>query len=404
MHPTQLDVRAGITPRHLCVYTIVMLNASAETSIERAPAYRRWIALLILSALLHVVAVGLLGGVAVLPPILERDLPVITAQLRTMPPAEPVIAAAEKPPQPKILRKPKPRSQSLPRPAPVTVPEPAIVVAAETISPPPEIQEHAPPVIEPVVVESMPVDDSVNDISAKAAVATELEPVKAAASARYKISLPPSAELKYDVQALRDGRMTYGSGKIKWQSDGDSYTVDGEASILIFTLLTFKSAGVIDDFGIAPVIYAEKRFRKSETNTHFHRERNTISFSASTASYPRKGGEQDRASIIWQLTGIGRGESERFVPGAEIDLFVAGVRDGETWRIRVMGQEEIELGTGKISAWHVVRIPRAGSRDQKLDIWLAPQQEWYPVKLRYTDTNGEYLDLSLSNLNTVGGN
>lgn len=217
----------------------------------------------------------------------------------------------------------------------------------------------------------------------------------------YKVSTPPSVELKYDVQALRDEQIVYGSGKITWQSEGTSYTVDGEASILFFTLLSFKSTGVIDASGVAPVLYSEKRFRRPETNTHFHRERNTVSFSASTATYPRKGGEQDRASIVWQLAGIGRGDREKFKPGAEIEFFVAGVRDATSWNVRVIGEEEIEIGSGKVVAWHVVRVPKPGSYDQTLDIWFAPQQEWYPVKLRFTETNGEYLDMLLSDLTMI---
>jgi hypothetical protein len=59
------------------------------------------------------------------------------------------------------------------------------------------------------------------------------------------------------------------------------------------------------------------------------------------------------------------------------------------------------VGTGKTNAWHVVRIPRPGSYDQKIDIWLAPQQGWYPVKIRYTETNGDFLDMSLSNVQLV---
>ncbi|MFC6518880.1 DUF3108 domain-containing protein [Undibacterium arcticum] len=123
------------------------------------------------------------------------------------------------------------------------------------------------------------------------------------------------------------------------------------------------------------------------------------SVSASTKSYPRQGGEQDRASIIWQLAGIGRADASVFAPGAEIDLFVAGARDGQVWRIQVVGQEQIETGTGKTVAWHVTRAPDPGSYDKSIDIWLAPQQDWYPVKLRETDKNGDYLDLSLSSLN-----
>lgn len=233
-----------------------------------------------------------------------------------------------------------------------------------------------------------------NDVGAPA---TENEPVAA-----YKVSLPPSAELLYDVQkTVRDGQPMYGHGSIKWHTDGSRYTVDGEAGVLFVTVLSFRSEGEIDGQGVAPEIYSEKRFRKSETATHFHRERNTISFSASTKSYPRHGGEQDRASVVWQLAGIGRGDRQQFVAGAHIDLFVAGTRDADTWRMVVLGEENIRVGDEQVTAWHVSRVPRPGTYDQQLDIWLAPSKEWYPVRLRYTETNGDYLDMSLANLNVL---
>jgi hypothetical protein len=132
-----------------------------------------------------------------------------------------------------------------------------------------------------------------------------------------------------------------------------------------------------------------------------HRERNTISFSASTTSYPRQGGEQDRASVIWQLASIGRGSEELFSPGKEIDLFVAGTRNAETWHIQVVAEEELETGIGKIKTWHLIRVPRQGSYDSTLDIWLAPQQGWYPAKIRHTENNGNYLEMLLSNFTPV---
>ena len=191
----------------------------------------------------------------------------------------------------------------------------------------------------------------------------------------------------------------YGSGTISWHTDGSKYTVNGDFGVLFITALRFQSTGVIEDIGIAPELYSEKRFRKAETNTHFHRERNTISFSSSTLSYPRTGGEQDRASIVWQLAGIGRGDSEKFVAGSSIDLFVAGTRNAETWQILIIGQEDITIDGVTTRAWHVARAPRVGSHEQKLDIWLAPEQNWYPVRLRYTETNGDYLDMTLTSLN-----
>ncbi|MES2933247.1 MAG: DUF3108 domain-containing protein, partial [Pseudomonadota bacterium] len=211
----------------------------------------------------------------------------------------------------------------------------------------------------------------------------------------------PSAELKYDVKGLYDGQTAYGSAKIRWRNEGDRYSIDGETSMMFFTLLSFKSEGSIDASGVAPLLYVEKKFRKPETNTHFHRERNTISFSASTLSYPRKGTEQDRASVIWQLAGLARGEPEKFLPHTEIELFVAGNRDGEPWQFQVIGPEQIEIDDKPVSTVHLVRIPRTGSYQQKLDIWLAPQQDWYPVRLRFTETNGDNVDMSLSKLSPL---
>lgn len=210
--------------------------------------------------------------------------------------------------------------------------------------------------------------------------------------------LPPPVDLEYEVQALRDGQPVYGHGKIRWRNDGSHYAVVGEAGVLFFTVLNFRSSGDVNQSGVAPVLYSEKRFRRSETNTHFQRERNLISFSSSTVSYPRQGGEQDRASIVWHLAGLGGSQPESFVPGAQISVFVAGVRNGETWNIQVMGKEDIDTGIGKLDAWHLKRSPRAKSHDQQLDIWLAPGQHWYPAKLRFTDPNGEYLDMTLSDL------
>jgi hypothetical protein len=218
---------------------------------------------------------------------------------------------------------------------------------------------------------------------------------------RYSINLPPSAELHYDASILKKGMPYQGQSTIEWQSESGEYKINGVTDIAGIGIRSFQSEGTVDQSGIAPLLYTEQSTRKSITNTHFQRERNIISFSSSTVSYPRQGGEQDRASIIWQLAGIGRGSPEKLKADEDFDIFVAGVRDGETWRIHVIGQEETVLSTGKTNTWHLVRIPPAGTYQQRLDVWLAPRQAWYPVKLRYTQVNGDTLELSLTKISSV---
>lgn len=326
---------------------------------------------LLASLLLHLIIISWARGLLTLPSAKPPDdTMVVAATLESEPPAIP---------KPKIVAaKPKPR----PRPvAPASVPATPI---AETTGAP----DHEPP------TESA----SNSNITAEE-IPEPITPASEEGTA-YRIDLPPSASLKYDIQKIpKEGAPTYGSGTISWHTDGSRYTVDGDFGVLFITALRFKSSGTISDIGIVPELYSEKRFRRAETNTHFQHEAGLIIFSASTQSYPRTGGEQDRASIIWQLAGIGRGDSEKFVAGASIDLFVAGTRDAETWHILVIGQEDIMINGVSTTAWHVARAPKRGSYDQKLDIWLAPQQNWYPVRLRYTEANGDYLDMSLTSLN-----
>jgi hypothetical protein len=336
-----------------------------------------------LSALLHLFVINWSTGAICFPALHPADnAAVITTRLLAPPAPQAVAAAPAAPPRPQRKRPPRPAAAPVTQAMPAGEPAMTGTAAARGI-------------------------DASDLAAAKAAVAAAMqsaavpeapEPTESGGK-HYKISLPPSAELKYDVQKTsQNNQPMYGHGTISWQTDGRNYRIDGDAGVLFFTVLTFKSEGSVDDNGIAPELYSEKRFRKSEVDTHFHRQRNTISFSSSTRSYARTGVEQDRASVIWQLAGIGRG-GEKFAPGAEIDLIVAGTRDMDMWRMQIVGEEEITIGDDSTRAWHVTRIPRPGSHDQKLDIWLAPQQNWYPVRLRYTESNGDYLDMSLTGLN-----
>jgi len=247
-------------------------------------------------------------------------------------------------------------------------------------------------------------DDTASTTEAPAAPAgDDKNQLKTEAGTQYQFDPPPPAELEYEAHAFFDNLNYYGTSTLGWNSDGKHYSVDGEVYVRMFakiTLLSFTSSGELNAYGVAPELYTEKKRNRAATNTHFNRERNLVSFSSSTITYPRVGGEQDRASIIWQLAAIGRGDSRKFASGAVIDMFVAGVRDGEVWRMQVVGREPIRLSDGAHQVWHVVRQPRPGSYDQRLDIWLDPDRQWYPARLRFTEANGDYLEMSLSNLKT----
>ena len=362
--------------------TTVYGIAMKKTAISFLRKPKHWIVLLLAVIVLHLLAIewvaGRLGaGVIRQSEQVDSDNPVsVSLQPALVPDATSLKPGA----QPKQDAEQLPATEAQDASSPETsVPTPA---DAESASPSSDTQAKA--------------------VDVKTATPAE-KPVDAnsgtAARNEWHVSAPPSVLLSYRIQAQRKGQSIYGRGHIRWQNDKLAYTLEGESSLLLVSVFNFRSEGTIDSkHGISPVLYSEKRFRKPETNTHFHRERNLLSFSASTRTYPRVGGEQDRSSVAWQLAGIGREGSEPFKAGVQFPLFVAGTRDANVWTFNVLGLEEIDTVVGKLKAWHLVRKPRADSYEQSIDIWLAPEKEWYPVKLRYTDKNGDNLDMTVSEI------
>ena len=213
-----------------------------------------------------------------------------------------------------------------------------------------------------------------------------------------RISLPPSADLSYDAVAVKGSSKVEGRGLVKWLHDGRRYSLTGEASVLFLSVLSYRSEGRLGEVGILPELYTEKRLGKSSTNTHFHREGQTISFSASTNNYAVKGGEQDRGSVFWQLAGLARGNPDKLQAGLSFELIIAGSRTADPWRVTVHGMAPIALGQGRTDAWHMSLVRPDGGNDYQLEVWVAPGQDWYPVKIMYVDRKGTSLGLTLSKL------
>ena len=234
--------------------------------------------------------------------------------------------------------------------------------------------------------------------AADAPAAIDTAPKSSAPTLFERASPPPSAELSYAVVGFRNGSRTTGHGKIVWKQDGQRYSLTGEVGVLVFTLLSYKSVGEVGQIGLAPTTYAEKRIGRSQTNTHFQRERNTISFSASTGSYPYKGGEQDRGTWIWQLASLGRGDPDKFEAGLVFDMSVAGHKSLDGWRVYVNGRENVELPQGPVGSWRLSVVPGENSFDKQFDLWLAPDRDWYPVMLRHIDKAGNSVEMMLTHV------
>ncbi len=208
---------------------------------------------------------------------------------------------------------------------------------------------------------------------------------------RYKVDMPPSADITLDV-ARTDANGTKWSGDalLSWRVTPSSYRVKIEAGIRVVfahvNLLTLTSEGTVGDEGFVPTLMTEKRRGRAMTATHFNRQDGTLTFSASSLKYPLVPGAQDKASVPLQLAAIARGDSKQL--SGNIDILVGEDRDASVFTFTVAGQEQLDTPLGRIATWHLVRPPKPGSYNSRLELWLAPAYGWYPVQIRNVEASG----------------
>ncbi|MES2069011.1 MAG: DUF3108 domain-containing protein [Pseudomonadota bacterium] len=355
------------------------------------PVSRRWLGFCLATVVLHLLVLQWAVSRISLP---ERQAPAertVEISLRPKPldsrleQVEPKPVAVLAP----ALARPQPKPATKPAAETITVlSSQALTAAADSVAAP------APTGI-PEAAPKQQADTAAAEAAAEAPPAKPApEQARPEQAPQYTVAPPPSARLTLELSSSKPGQANpyYGEGEINWEVAGGKYKMTTKAGLVILfasvNLLSLHSEGAIDDSGIAPRIISETRRGRSETATHFHREEKTISFSASSKTLPLSDGAQDKSTIGMQLAGIGYADPSQIQPGREFAIQIAEERDATVFRFVVEGQEQITTKLGSLTTWHLVRPPRPGSYNSRLDIWLAPELQWYPVQIRNTESNG----------------
>lgn len=284
-----------------------------------------------------------------------------------MPPPPPAAPKVERPAAPNAPTIPKP-SPVPPAPAPATSeppapapePEPAPEpVAAAPVPPPPE-PERLPP--------------GVQDLPTKGRIA-----YKTTYTRMRGITALTFVDWMVDPQTARYEL---------WLR-----TVDPAG------LLDLKSAGVIRPFGIAPEKYIERvEIANRELRADFDWPANTVSFTGRGAGQPMQFGEgvQDPLSLQFHLPLLAQAYPWRFKPGSEV-VFAVARRAVERYAFAVEGYEAVKIDGRDVAALKIERKRGPDSR-RGVEIWMAPEYQWLPVRLRFVDTNDEIWDSVLAQL------
>ena len=313
-------------------------------------------------------------GLSALPP---EDITQTTLSVSLLaPPAAPVQTAQVQKPAP------RPRARNAPTIAPVA--EPAAAPAPEPAPPEPAPPEPAPP-------DAPPTPPAVADPPPL--------PAQAAALPLGAQALPTKGRIVYRTSYTRllgITAVTY----VDWSIDPEKATYElWLRTVDPAGLLDLRSTGTLKSFGIAPDNYVEKvEVANRELRADFDWKMSAVSFIGRGAGQPVtfSEGTQDPLSLQFHLPLLAQAYPWRFAPGSEVTFAVAR-RKVEKYSFVVEGFEATRIDGTDVMTLKIDR-KRGPDANRRVEIWMAPEFQWLPVRLRFTDSNDEVWDSVLAQL------
>ncbi len=311
---------------------------------------------------------------------------------RTIAPVALTPAVPALPTGPTKVNEPAPTKTKLrPTKPPVTSP-PSTLASNETAITPAPLTEPTPePIKEAEVAPATPsaisVPSSTSAQTGETTASVSGEPAAAFAA-------PLAAKYVYSVMFTKNANSNRGTAELNWLHDGANYALSLTASYFAIPVFVQNSVGQLTSLGLRPTRFSDKRFRKSEVAAHFNQELGKITFSANTPDAALLAGAQDRVSVILQLAGLLAADPAKYPPGAALNLQTISATEAEPWLFTVNEPETLNLAAGPQIALRITRNPRR-EFDQKVELWFATGLNYAPVRFRFTETNGDYVDAQL---------
>jgi len=334
----------------------------------RSPSWRRAASVFALVLLFHLWALYIFSrGLSAVAPA-DATQTTMSVSLLAPPPATALVTEAPRP-------APRPRARNAPTitpAAPTPAPAPPADVAPPDVQAPPTIAADPP-------------------MAVPSAQASALPPGVQALPTKGRIVYRTSYTRLLGIKAL-----TY----VDWSIDPDKATYElWLRTVDPAGLLDLRSTGTLKSFGIAPDNYTEKiEIANRELRADFDWKMSAVSFIGRGAGQPVAFGEgtQDPLSLQFHLPLLAQAYPWRFSPGSEVTFAVAR-RNVEQYSFVVEGFEPTRIDGTDVMTLKIER-KRGPGANRRVEIWMAPEFQWLPVRLRFTDSNDEVWDSILAQL------
>ena len=198
--------------------------------------------------------------------------------------------------------------------------------------------------------------------------------------------------IDYDVRRSLDGS-AIGAAKTIYLLDQDNrYSIRNEVeakgfvSLFYWNKLVQTSDGFVTSEGLKPVNYHYKFCSRIDNAAAFDWESKKIitTMNGKTNEFEMQEASQDMLSFMYQFM---------FEPPlTKMKLYITNGKSYKPYDYAYIGDEIIETDTDKIETMHIAKFNY--SNEERIDLWLAKDYRFIPIKIRKTEKDGSILDQS----------
>lgn len=308
-------------------------------------------------------------------------------------PAQPAAAAAMKPAE-RPVANPPPMDEAATTPASDETALPAAdaqgAIAPTTPADEATIQQTRP---DDALLAAAKVQDAGQEAASQAT---------AASAADKSLALPKAGRIRFVVMRGEKG-FVVGQSLHQWQHDERHYQLESVTEttglVALFRSLraVWRSQGDILASGLQPLEFRAEKAGKREGGAHFDWPDKRLRLeNGQQLDLPPQ--TQDVLSMFYQLSvmlpellqaaSTSHQVGNTLGKASEFELPVTTGRKLARYRFRLLGVETLELARhGRQDALHVRTLAHAG--EQTIDIWLGLNTYGLPLKIRYTENNGD---------------
>ena len=204
--------------------------------------------------------------------------------------------------------------------------------------------------------------------------------------------------INYDVRRSLDGSPVGSARTMYLLGENNQYSIKNEVeakgfvSLFYWNKLVQTSDGVVTPEGLKPKNYHYQFGSKIDNFAVFDWESKKIitTMNGKTNEFDMFEGSQDMLSFMYQFM---------FEPPlTKMKIYITNGKNYKPYDYSYIGEEVIETEVDKILTMHIAKFNY--NNEERIDLWLAKDYRYLPIKIRKTEKDGSILDQSAKKIET----